>query len=512
MKKMSAWASALVLVVSAARADVKPNVLFQNGAVLQRDMAVPVWGTAREGEKVTVTLEGNGRPETVSTTGAGGKFMVKLKSHKAGGQYTLTVKGDNEVVVRDVTFGDVWICSGQSNMQWSIMQSGNPEKALAEADDPTMATRLKLFTVTRRGVDAPESDLTPAPARNENTWVGCTRATLGNFSAVAYYFGRDLNQALNVPIGIISTNVGGTPAEAWTSRPVLTAQFPELIKGYDTAVANYPNALKAHEEAAAKAKAENKPAPRAPGNPSASMQRPCGLYNAMITPLAPYAIKGAIWYQGESNAGRAYQYRTLFPAMIKNWRDLWGQGDFAFLFVQLAPFMAIVNEPHESAWAELREAQLLTLKASPKTGMAVITDVGDPVDIHPKAKEPVGARLALAARAIAHGERIVYSGPVYKSMAVTGDKAVLTFDHVGGGLAADGELKGFAIAGEDQKFVNAQAKLDGNKVVVWAASVSKPVAVRFGWANCPVVNLANKEGLPATPFRTDDFAMLTKPK
>jgi sialate O-acetylesterase len=249
-----------------------------------------------------------------------------------------------------------------------------------------------------------------------------------------------------------------------------------------------------------------KQAPRAPW-------RPTELYNGMIYPLLPYAFKGAIWYQGESNAGKAHQYRTLFPDMIRCWRRDWGQNDFTFLLVQLAPFKAIKDLPDESDWAELREAQLLSTKALPHVGMAVITDVGDPQDIHPTRKQPVGARLALAARGIAYGEKIEFSGPIYRSMQVRDGKAVLRFDHAGKGLEArDGALKGFAVCGDDRKFVWADAEIVGNTVVVSSPQVARPVAVRYGWADCPVVNLWNKDGLPASPFRTDDFPMLTAPK
>ncbi len=246
-----------------------------------------------------------------------------------------------------------------------------------------------------------------------------------------------------------------------------------------------------------------------PENPS----RPSALYNAMIAPLVPYALRGAIWYQGESNASRAYEYRTLFSAMIEDWRSQWKQGDFPFLFVQLAPFMKIEPEPRESNWAELREAQLLTTSRVPKTGMVVITDVGEEDDIHPQQKAPVGERLAVAARAIAYGERIEYSGPIYLSMKIDGGRAVLSFKHTGRGLEArGGKLQGFAIAGPDNKFVSAEARIEGDKVVVESSQVKQPVAVRYGWANYPVVNLWNKDGLPASPFRTDDLPMLTKPK
>jgi sialate O-acetylesterase len=240
---------------------------------------------------------------------------------------------------------------------------------------------------------------------------------------------------------------------------------------------------------------------------------PSGLYNGMLAPLAPYAIKGAIWYQGESNATRAYQYRRLFPTMISDWRALWGQGDFPFLFVQLAAFGPNGSKLGESDWAELREAQLMTLSASQKTGMALAIDVGNIGDIHPRNKQPVGSRLALSARAVAYGEKIVHSGPVYKSMKIEGDKVALSFNHTGGGLEArDGELKGFIIAGEDQIWREAKAEIKGKRVILYSSDVSKPVAVRYGWMKFPTCNLYNKEGLPATPFRTDDWPGVTQSK
>jgi len=370
------------------------------------------------------------------------------------------------------------------------------------------------------------------------SWQECHPGSTSNFSAVAYYFARDLQKALKVPVGIIHTSWGGSPADVWMSERVLAAHADykrDILEAYDAARQKYEDALAQFEQEQTEAKKEGKPFTKR--RPSASW-KPAELYNGMIAPLIPYAIKGAIWYQGESNAGRAHQYRTLFPDMIQNWRRDWGQGDFAFLAVQLAPFMQIKPEPGESSWAELREAQLLATKALPNVGMAVITDVGDEKDIHPKKKEPVGARLALAARAIAYGEDIVYSGPTYRSMKVKDDKAILRFDHVGSGLAAgplpgksenakedkqavtydtrtgriEVSLTGFAIAGEDKKFVGAKADIQDDKVVVSSPQVQKPVAVRYGWADYPVVNLWNKEGLPASPFRTDDFPMVTQPK
>jgi sialate O-acetylesterase len=490
--------SILVLNVTAS-ANVKPNGLFTDNAVLQQKIPVPVWGDARSGEKITVTFQ----KQTVSTTAKDGRWKVVLKPLKAGGPFEMTIQGDNSVTLKNVLVGEVWLASGQSNMQWDLRSSFDPAADIASSKDPM----YRLYTVPRRPLDQPVADV-------DAKWEECGPETVPGFSAVAYYFGRDLRKSRKVPVGMISTNVGGTPAEAWTSREVLWAD-PELkmiLTNYAERLGSFEKAMLDFSLSEAKAKERGETAPKAPqGNPS-NFQRPCGLYNAMIAPLVPYAISGAIWYQGESNAGAAYQYRKLFPAMITNWRKDWNQGDFAFLFVQLAPFLKINKEPMESNWAELREAQLLTTKNTPKTGQAVITDVGDEADIHPKKKEPVGARLALAARAIEYKEKVEFSGPDYQSMTVNGNKAVLSFSHAKGISASGGELKGFTIAGSDRKFYNAQAKIEGGKVVVWSSQVSTPGAVRYGWANYPVVNLQNGAGLLASPFRTDDWPITTGPR
>jgi sialate O-acetylesterase len=489
--------AALALSVGAS-ADVKLHNLFTEGAVLQRGGPVPVWGTARDGERVTVEIQG----QKATTTASDGRWMVRLRPLRTGGPYTMLVRGDNLVTLNGILVGDVWLCSGQSNMEWPISATAETAEALAAASDEN----LRLFTVPRRATDAPERDVNAS-------WQRSGTETVRGFSAVAFWFGKMLRQRLNVPIGLISTNVGGTPAEAWTRREVLQDRFPQILERHDRALANYPNQLEQFRQAQRRY-TENPTgtAPRMPQSPANSGQRPTGLYNAMIAPLIPYAVKGAIWYQGESNAGQAWEYRTLFPAMIENWREDWGGARFPFLFVQLAPFMKIVQEPTESNWAELREAQSLTLKASPNTGMAVITDLGDEADIHPRRKRLVGERLALAALGIAHKERIVYSGPEYAGMSVRGDRAVLRFKHVGGGLRASGPLTGFTVAGADRKFHNATAEIVGNTVVVHSPQVKKPVAVRFGWANYPVVNLTNAEGLHASPFRTDTWPVTTQPK
>ncbi|MCI0748293.1 MAG: sialate O-acetylesterase [Verrucomicrobia subdivision 3 bacterium] len=479
-----------------ALADVKLHGLFTDNMVLQRGAVVPVWGWADEGEKVTVEF----RNQKVSTTAKDGKWMVNLKRLKVGGPAELRVTGKNRIELKNVLVGEVWIASGQSNMEWPMRASYEPEKEIAKTRNPL----LRLCTVPKTKADAPRDNV---PA----SWQECNPSTTSNFSAVAYYFARDLAKALDVPVGVIHTSWGGSPVEVWMRKDVLAANArykTEILDGYDAQAAKYKEELAKWEQEQADARKEGKEfKKRRPGGP----WKPTELYNGMIAPLIPFAIGGAIWYQGESNAGRAHQYRSLFADMIRNWREDWGQGDFPFLLVQLAPFMAIKEQPVESAWAELREAQALATKTLPKVGMAVITDVGDERDIHPKKKEPVGARLALAARKIAYGQDVDYSGPTFKSMKVKEGKAILSFDHVGPGLEArGGELKGFAIAGPDKKFVWATAEIQGEKVVVSSAEVPEPIAVRYGWADYPVVNLWNKAGLPASPFRTDEFQMVTR--
>ena len=514
---------AITAVVSGSlRADVKPNPLFTDGAVLQRGQPVPVWGTARDGEKVTVEFNN----QKVSTTAADGKWSLNLKPLKEGGPFTMKITGDNAVTVNNLLVGEVWVCSGQSNMEWTFAKAHNANEERPKAAFP----KIRMFTVKKNVSAKPLAEAV-------GNWVECSPETVNGFSAVGYFFARDLYQKLGVPVGMIHTSWGGTPAQAWTSLEGFGAD-PELqeyvaairkkLADYDAAAAAYPakleefnskakewqetvakdhqQAMNAWSEATAQAKqagqplppkpAPASPQPKAPPLPDGGSGEPATLFNGMLAPIIPYGIKGAIWYQGESNAKQPKQYRTLFPAMIADWRARWKQGDFPFYFVQIAPFN---NQP-----PEIREAQFLTLAKVKNTAMAVTTDVGNATDIHPKQKEPVGQRLALAARALTYGEKIEYSGPLYDSMVVKDGKILLSFKHVGGGLVAkDGELKGFTIAGEDKKFVPAEAKIQGSNVIVTAAGVPAPKAVRYGWENVPDVNLFNREDLPASPFRTD---------
>jgi sialate O-acetylesterase len=501
-----AVAAGLLGLHAPAHAAVKPNALISDGMVLQQGIKAPLWGTADDGEEITVTFQ----DQKHTTTAKDGKWRVELDPLKAGGPSELTIAGKNTIRVKNVLVGEVWICSGQSNMEMGLASTADGRQAIAASENP----KIRLFVVTRTGAAVPQADVI-------GEWKECGPKTVGGFSAVAYYFGRDLNKALDVPVGLIETNWGGTVCEAWTSRGALEA-VPDLKylgdkadKETKAALDDYLKALDKYREQVVKAHEEDKELPAPPPLPSVKNPNafPSSLYNGMIAPLVPYAIKGAIWYQGESNAGRAAEYRTLFPTMIKDWRERWHEGDFPFLFVQLAPFNA--GNSNGVQWAELREAQLLTAQKVPTTAEAVITDVGEEKDIHPKQKEPVGARLALAAEALAYNKKVEYSGPVYEGMKVEGNKAILSFTHAGGGLVAKGgPLQGFAIAGDDYKFVKADAEIRDDHIEVSSKEVDKPVAVRFGWANFPVVNLFNKDGLPATPFRTDDQPLTTaaKPK
>ncbi|HEX2949385.1 MAG TPA: sialate O-acetylesterase [Armatimonadota bacterium] len=621
--------------------------LFCDNMVLQRDLADPIWGWTEAGKVVTVAMNGK---TAKATADADGKWMAKIGPFKAGGPFTLTVSGSQTVTLKNVMVGDVWICSGQSNMQMGIGIAGNAQQEIANANYPN----IRLFSVP--------NTIAYEPMQTVNSqWQICTPQSIatagswGGFSAAGYYFGRYLHQQLNVPIGLIHTSWGGTIAEAWTSKEALQtmpdfqtplAQFAQFVEDQKQASYNFSDRINewykkndigstdwgtpTFDDTAWKTAAQpqlweqnilpnfdgivwfrkeinlpadwsgkdavlhlgtiddfdttmvngvqvgstyayNQPrnykiagsilkpgkniiavrvldtgggggfygdpalmklevagapqiAPIAlngnwkyqvsanlaklPSPPQQLSKNPnvtTVLYNGMIAPLVPFGIKGAIWYQGESNASRGKQYQTLLPTMINDWRTRFGVGDFPFLVVQLANYMDTPAQPVESAWAELREAQTLTAKRMKNVGLAVTIDIGDPKDIHPKNKQEVGRRLGLAALAIAYGQKLEYSGPIYRSMEVKGNTIRVSFDHLGGGLVAkDNEkLIGFAIAGADKKFVWADAVIDGDTVVVSSPQISNPVAVRYAWGNSPLCNLYNKAGLPASPFRTD---------
>jgi sialate O-acetylesterase len=504
-------------VPAAAKLRLPP--IISDGMVLQRDRAVTIWGTAGMREAVTVSLAG----QSVSTVAdQDGKWQVKLAAMKAGGPYELVVKAQDTVTVHNVLVGEVWLCSGQSNMAFGMGGVVNAQQEIAQVNNPD----IRMFGIPYTTALVPQESV-------EGTWRTATPQNAPYFSAVGYFMARELQKALKVPIGIINSSMGGTCIEAWTSRPALAADEVgrNLLAYWDGCIVKYPDAqehfnayaqkrvaILNHDyeewlrwEASAKqAKAEGKPEPPA-FQPSAvtdigDQNTATVLYNAMIAPLTHYAIRGAAWYQGEANAGAPERYRYLLALLIQDWRKVWGQGDFPFLVVQLPGYMPAQTQPvEEGSWAGIREAELTAL-CLPKTAVLTTIDVGDAVDIHPPDKAPVGARLAKAALHITYRRKCAYSGPLYKSMTVAGDKGIIHFDHVEGGLVAKGgALKSFAIAGADRKFVWAQAEIQGDTVVVWADDVKQPAAVRYGWANNPPCNLFNTADLPASPFRTDNW-------
>lgn len=470
MKRIGLSICLLLLVCAApARAEVRLPKVIGDHMVIQQKQPATIWGWADAGEKVVVEM-GESRGETKAN--ADGKWSLKIDPPAAGGPYEVHVVGTNTIKLTDVLVGEVWVCSGQSNMQWSVKASLNPQEEIAAAKYPN----IRLFTVARNPA---KEALEDCVGKGQAGWTDCRPGTVAGFTAVGYFFGRKLHQDLDVPVGLVNTSWGGTICEAWTSKPTLKSdeEFAPIVA---------------------------RAATFKPGSPNQGS----ALYNGMINPIVPLSMRGAIWYQGESNVSRAQQYAKLFPAMITDWRKNWGQGEFPFLFVQLAPFRYGRHDP--KACAELWEAQLKTLSL-PQTGMAVTTDIGNIKDIHPKNKQEVGRRLALWALALAHDKTVVHSGPLYEGHKVDGSKIRVSFKHVGGGLAVKGDkgLTHFEIAGEDQQFVAATAAIDGESVVVQSDSVAKPVAVRFAWTDTAEPNLFNAEGLPASPFRTDDFKMVT---
>lgn len=643
----------------AVRAEIHLPAIIGDNMVLQQDTKVRIWGTATANEHITVTFNNRSANAVADPQG---RWQVLIGPFKAGGPFELTVKGDTTITIKNVLVGEVWLCSGQSNMEWPLINTFNSTETLVQANLP----QIRLFTVEKHTSTTPLNDV-------EGKWVVTTPDEAAHFSAVGYFFGRELFQQLKMPVGLIHSSWGGTPAEAWTSHDALVS-VPELkpiLDRYEASLnalpqtkAAYEKALAAWEEKNLYLDVENKgeglgyadPATRTSDWPKMDLPKqieaagllidgavwfrkvvqlpdawagkdlvvylppiddydttyfngkkigatgretpnsymvlrkyvvpgalvhgganliavrvfdsageggfsrggkmalgpanaadeelvslrgewdykvelalepkhpdwgsrpdavgvgnqnnPSVLYNAMIAPLVPFAIRGAIWYQGESNAGRAYQYRTLFPLMIRNWRGAWGN-QFPFYFVQLANWHAHKAEPDDSDWAELREAQLMTLR-EPQTGMAVIIDVGDEVELHPRNKLDVGRRLAAWALANTYGQKVVASGPLFDRFTVEGDKVWIKFKYAAGLKTSDGDpVKGFAIAGEDHRFVWADARIEGDTVVVSSSQVAKPVAVRYGWADNPIVNLYNRAGLPASPFRTDDWPGVT---
>ena len=498
---------AIAALSSTARADIRLPAVVGDHMVLQRDLPLPIWGWADPGEDVTVTL---GDAKAKATADADGKWRVTLPAMKAGKALEMTLVGKNTIKLSDILMGEVWLGSGQSNMQWSVQVSDNSAEEISAANYP----EIRLFSVPLVPSGKPAADVNAK-------WIACTPETVKAFSAVLYFFGRELHKDLQVPVGLINTSWGGTRIEPWTppagfasqnelksDLEWINARNADYQKALDTSLTEY-RAWVATADKAKAAGQEIPDPPAAPAHPLNSNGVSTGLYNGMIHPLVPFAIRGAIWYQGEANVGQGMQYTTRMKALIQGWRTVWGQGDFPFLFVQLAPFQ-YGGEP--TRLPELWEAQTATL-AFPNTGMAVTTDlVPNLKDIHPPNKQDVGKRLALWALATTYGKSdMVHSGPIFDSSAVESKQVRIKFKHANGGLAArDAKpLSWFSIAGADKKFVPAEAVIDGESVVVSSPSVGSPVAVRFGWHQLAQPNLTNKAGLPASPFRTDAWSDAT---
>jgi len=498
----------LMLLLSAvSQAEVKPSPLFSDHAVLQSGMSVPVWGTAAPGEKVTVTFLKQHRS---AVAGADGRWMVRLTKLKPGGPYDMTIAGSNTIQVHDVLVGEVWVGSGQSNMEFTVSVKAarfagmqDEDKVIAAANYP----QLRMFTVTHTKSATPVTE-------TAGKWVICSPETVGAFSAVGYLFGKDLQEALKVPVGIVTVAFGASVAEAWVPRDVVAADpllqadlarfdaqeaFYKAHAGSGTAVVDAPaGPLTINARAA-------RPGPLR--DPAQDQHEPTVLFNGMVDGVIPYAIRGAIWYQGESvvdGVAGVERYGDTMDKLVTSWRSLWGEGNFPFIAVQLPPLKNVSNNPAERE----QQAKILDL---PNTGLAVTMDIGDPNNVHPKNKAPLGERLTKIALAKAYGQKVVYSGPQYAGFDVAGDSIRVRFAPGDGLVAKDGPLQWFEIAGEDKVFVPAEATIEGNTIVVHSKDVAKPVAVRYAWDNYPFgCNLFNQAGLPAAPFRTDDWDIMTK--
>lgn len=503
-KALSLAVAFFLILPSVLFAQLKLPAIISDNMVLQQKANVALWGWAAPGEKVTISNTWNNKAVT-ATADASGKWTASVPTAKAGGPHTLTFQGSTTLRVTNVLLGEVWLASGQSNMEFFIGKKPNPsytgvhnyEEVIKDPEHPD----IRLIDVPNKVADAPQADFA-------GEWKACSARTIDTFSAVAYFFAREINRATGFPVGIVNATWGGTPAESWTKKEVLQsdADLNEILVRYQKAVDVFPQEAEKHKAALAKWRHDTGKtkggAPPAPIGP-AHNKSPYKLYNGMIVPVVPYTLRGVIWYQGESNADRAFQYRKLFPALIKNWRDDWRSPKLQFYFVQIAP--------HRSQNPEIRDAQLHVFRNTPNTGLAVITDHGDPLDIHPRNKEAVGKRLSLWALRNEYGKKdVVVSGPLYRSMKVEGEKIRLSFDYAHGLVAKGDELSEFTVAGDDQNFVPARAVIEGSTVVVWSEAVKAPTAVRFAWKNVPRPNLFNAAGLPASPFRTDNWKLTTQ--
>jgi sialate O-acetylesterase len=507
-RTIAACLCAALCFIATASAAVKPSDLFSDHMVLQSGMSVPIWGTADAAEKVTVTLNGQTKSAVAD---ASGKWMVKLLKLKSGGPFEMTIQGsagEAPLVVQDVLVGEVWLASGQSNMQFPVSKAHASYAGMLDEDKEIAAAnfpQLRMFTAKASTAYTPQTDV-------PGVWQVCTPAVVGDWSAVGYLFGRNLNMALKQPVGILLSAFGASTAESWIPREALVADplLKPMVEKLDARY-NYfkqnPGANDANappEPMMLNARLPRPGAPPAPlRDPSHNQHQPTVNFNAMINPLVPYAIRGAIWYQGESIGGGPQglmNYGHVMETLVATWRKLWGEGNFPFFEVQLPALKNVSNNPL------VREQQAKIL-ALPNTGMAVTIDIGDPANVHPKNKEPLGYRLEVLALAKAYGDKSMeFSGPVYVSSKVEGSAIRVKFSHAKGLMAKDPPLHWFQIAGADQKFVDADAKIEGDSAVVSSPQVPSPVAVRYAWDNYPsTANLYNASGLPAAPFRTDSW-------
>ncbi len=485
----------ILLTASQACAEVLLPNIFGDHMVLQRDHANPVWGKATPDAEVTVAIADQ---EHRTNADAEGYWRLELDPMQAGGPHELIVTASNTVTFVDVLVGEVWVSSGQSNMEWSVNNSNHQEVEVATAKFP----QIRLMNVPRISAKEPQFNFGA-------TWQICSPETVGNFSATAYFFGRSIHQAVQVPVGIIDTSWGGACIEAFVLRERLEGDYAEMLEGWEAYANVYTDEVHAELVAAYEAAKEANDPDVRPQYPYDRRERdlPGVIYNGRVHPFVGYGIRGVIWCQGESNVPRAHQYRRLFPTLITTWRELWGQGDFPFYWVQLANFHQKSPEPQDSPWAELREAQTLALEL-PNTGEAIVLDIGQANDVHPGDKQTAAARLVRHALAKDYDYDITSESPRFASMTIKDGQAIITFDHVSRELFAFNvnTVQGFAIAGEDKKFVWAQAEIvDGKTVKVWSEEVPEPVAVRYAFEINPTANLYDRTGLPVTPFRTDDW-------
>ncbi|MFW5839743.1 MAG: sialate O-acetylesterase [Planctomycetota bacterium] len=450
-------------------------MIFSDHAVLQRDLPLPIWGWDTPGKEITVHLAGQ-RKKTAA--GPGGKWLVVMDPLPAGGPHLLSVTGTGHQLREDIWIGEVWVCSGQSNMDWPLAKAHNGKQEVEAAERP----KLRLLKIPRRTARTTQWDI-------DASWQVCTPETAGGFSAVGYFFGRQLQDHLDVPIGLIDAAWPGGLAEAWTPE--------EALAGSDTFAVRLEQARQVSRE---DPDGQSKHDPR----------RPAGIYNGMIAPIIPYAIAGTIWYQGESNAGRPEEYGELLPLLIRTWRRNWGQlNDFAFYIVQLANFGPVPEAPNQGGWAWIREAQAHTAHRTPGSGLVVTIDAGDAGDVHPRDKQTVGRRLAGLALKRTYGFETVEAGPTYLSHRVRDSKVIIRFKSTGQGLVNRGDdenINGFVITGDGEKWHWAEARIQGDRVVVWSPQVEHPTSVRYLWATNPgPIDLYNTANLPAGPFRTDTW-------